>query len=483
VVTLGNLLHNQALIQKVFGCDSHSVIFSWLPFHHDMGLIGNVLHTIYTGCTCILLSPYDFMQKPVRWLKGISRYKATHSGGPNFAYDLCVDKITAEEAAGLDLSSWKVAFNGAEIVKHTTIQRFTRRFEDAGFKANAFFPCYGLAEATLLVTGVKDPAAPAILSHKHRSIVSSGRTPEGMYVRIIAPENGRQCDEMEEGEICIAGDSVTSGYWGQDSGDLFHIQEGKKWLRTGDLGLFYHQELYVTGRKKEMIIVRGRNYYPYDIEQAVSECDGAIHPNGVAAFGMRGIEEQVVLIVEIKREALKDVDAEKLIYAIDAAVSGSSDVNPYDIVLTTPLGIPRTTSGKLQRVACEEGYRNGTFTVIASKLSFSKQTPEGEDNTSLVDRVLHTADQEAIGDYLLDLMRSRLHLDSARLRECGNELTAMGLDSLRATELINSINRQLKVNVDMIEVLSDNTLSGLIRIIEHQLWLKTEVMPGKEIII
>ena len=172
-----------------------------------------------------------------------------------------------------------------------------------------------------------------------------------------------------------------------------------------------------------------------------------------------------------------------MIYAIDAAVSGSSDVNPYDIVLTTPLGIPRTTSGKLQRVACEEGYRNGTFTVIASKLSFSKQTPEGEDNTSLVDRVLHTADQEAIGDYLLDLMRSRLHLDSARLRECGNELTAMGLDSLRATELINSINRQLKVNVDMIEVLSDNTLSGLIRIIEHQLWLKTEVMPGKEIII
>ncbi|HEY0066838.1 MAG TPA: AMP-binding protein, partial [Flavisolibacter sp.] len=163
VVTRGNLMHNEWLIQDTFGCDSSSVIFSWLPFHHDMGLIGNILHTIYVGCTCVLMSPYHFMQKPRRWLEGITKYKATHSGGPNFAYDFCLGKIPPAELEGLDLSSWKVAYNGSEPVRAETIRRFSRYFEKVGFGQNTFFPCYGLAEATLLVSGGKEDKAPAIL--------------------------------------------------------------------------------------------------------------------------------------------------------------------------------------------------------------------------------------------------------------------------------------------------------------------------------
>lgn len=499
VVTRGNLMHNEGLIQSTFGCDSNSVIFSWLPFHHDMGLIGNILHTIYVGCTCVLMSPYHFMQRPRRWLEGITKYKATHSGGPNFAYDFCLGKIPPAELEGLDLSSWKVAYNGSEPVRAETVERFSKYFEKAGFRKDTFYPCYGLAEATLLVSGGKeDRAIPTILHIEKEAgsrnglliggaensgakpVVSSGRPAPETYIKIISLHNGSVCNELEEGEICIAGDSVTEGYWNKDNTSFFLEVDGTRYLRTGDLGFLHKGELFIHGRIKEMLIIRGENYYPYDIEHAAAENTRVIENNGVAIFTLDPGEE-VVVVAEVKRSALKDLDAAAAITSIDKAVNGSFGINPHDIILTTPLGIPRTTSGKLQRVKCKETYRGGGFEVIASKKGLYRGGEE-KDNGRLLEEVIGEGSYAAIRNYLLHLIEAKTGVQGEASADT-MELTEMGIDSVRAMELINTINRDLNINMDATKVFQNNTLSGFINVIENLLWLKNEQNSGKSIVI
>lgn len=498
VVTHGNLMHNEWLIRDTFGCDSSSIIFSWLPFHHDMGLIGNILHTVYVGCTCVLMSPYHFMQRPRRWLEGITKYKATHSGGPNFAYDFCLGKIPPAELEGLDLSSWKVAYNGSEPVRAETIGRFSKYFEKVGFSRNAFYPCYGLAEATLLVSGGKEDRTPAILyiekdtqsrngiiisdkdSNAAKPVVSSGKPAPETYVKIISLHDGSECNELEEGEICIAGGSVTEGYWNKDNSSYFLEIDGMRYLRTGDLGFLHSGELFIHGRIKEMLIIRGENYYPYDIEHTAAENTRAVENNGVAIFTLDPGEE-VIVVAEVKRSALKDLDAAAAIISIDRAVNGSFGINPYDIILTTPLGIPRTTSGKLQRVKCKELYRQGGFEVIASKRGLSRSGEE-KDNSHLLDEVIEQGNYTAIRNYLLHLIETKTGVQG-ELSADTMELTEMGIDSVRAMELINTINRDLNINMDATKVFQNNTLSGFINVIENLLWLKNEQNSGKSIVI
>jgi acyl-CoA synthetase (AMP-forming)/AMP-acid ligase II/acyl carrier protein len=501
VITAKNLLHNQQLIKDTFGCDGESVIFSWLPFHHDMGLIGNILHTIYIGCTCIIMPPFHFIQTPGKWLEAISTYKVTHSGGPNFAYDLCVNAIPRAEAAKLDLSTWKVAYNGSESVRADTIQRFASHFKSAGFRQNAFFPCYGLAEATLLVAGLKKtPAATTLFIDGEgtidgkiiisaeggpgaKPIVSSGGIAIGMECKIFSIAGPRECAELEEGEICIAGDSVTAGYWNKDNNAFFYDFGARRFMRTGDLGFLYDGELFVHGRLKEILIIRGRNFYPQDIEQIVSECDTAIETNGVAIFSIDNQEEKFVIVAEIKKTLIKGLSAENIISQIDNLVHGSLGISPYDIILTTPLGIPRTTSGKLQRVKCKDNYQDNAFTVIASKLGLAQKWVKKERNSLLATEVLRARDYNTIKGYLIDIIESKfsqLPIDPLNDR---SDLTALGIDSLRAMELINAVNKDLAVNMDATTVFRDNTLSGLIHVIENLLWLKYEQPTGKEIII
>ncbi len=498
VVTRGNLMHNEELIKNTFGCDNNSVIFSWLPFHHDMGLIGNILHTVYVGCTCVLMSPYHFMQRPRRWLEGITKYKATHSGGPNFAYDFCLGKIPPAELEGLDLSSWKVAYNGSEPVRAETIQLFSRYFEKAGFRQNVFFPCYGLAEATLLVSGGKSDQTPTILyiekdtqsrngivisdkdSNGAKPVVSSGRPAPETYVKIISLHDGSECNELEEGEICIGGGSVTEGYWNKDNSSYFLEVDGQRFLRTGDLGFLHEGELFIHGRIKEMLIIRGENYYPYDIEHAAAGSNRVIENNGVAIFTLDPGEE-VVVVAEVKRSALKDLDAADAIASIDKAVNGSFGINPHDIILTTPLGIPRTTSGKLQRVKCKETYRQGGFEVIASKKGLYRGGEE-KDNSHLLDEVIGQGSYKAIRSYLLHLIETKTGVQCEPAADT-MELTEMGIDSVRAMELINTINRDLNINMDATKVFQNNTLSGFINVIENLLWLKSEQNSGKSIVI
>ncbi|HEX2222817.1 MAG TPA: fatty acyl-AMP ligase, partial [Thermoanaerobaculia bacterium] len=308
MVTHANLLHNERMIGEAFGQDEDTVVAGWLPLYHDMGLIGNVLQPLHAGARCVLMSPVAFLQKPLRWLEAISRYRATTSGGPNFAYELCVRKTTVEERARLDLSSWKVAFNGAEPVRETTLERFAEAFAASGFRREAFYPCYGLAEATLFVTGgelgrfprveVVDAAAlernevrPAFDGDPARRLVSNGRAWLGQQVVLADPETGLECPAGRVGEIWVAGPSVARGYWRnpeateRDFGAFLADGQGP-FLRTGDLGFAAGGELYVTGRLKDLIIIRGRNHYPQDLELTAERSHPDLHAGGGAAFAV-----------------------------------------------------------------------------------------------------------------------------------------------------------------------------------------------------
>jgi acyl-CoA synthetase (AMP-forming)/AMP-acid ligase II/acyl carrier protein len=499
VITVGNLLHNQCLIKNTFGCNEQSIIFSWLPFHHDMGLIGNLLHTIYSGCTCVLMSPLHFMQRPLRWLEGISRYKATHSGAPNFAYDLCVNKISPEELQGLDLRTWIVAYNGSEPVWPDTLQRFTSHFKQAGFAAGSFFPCYGLAEATLLVSGYKNDKLPltiiagrdtanqrkVLIKEKDgkdtRVFVSSGKIAFGMEVKIISEDTGQECNELEEGEIFIEGDSVTNGFWGRDNSIFFREMDGRKFLQTGDLGFIYKGELFVCGRRKEMLIIRGKNYYPYDIEHVVAACSIAIVSNGVSVFSRSKQDEDVIIVAEIKKDWLKDIGAENIIRAIGKTVTGSFGIHAFDIILTTPMGIPRTTSGKLQRVLCREKYDQNSFTIIASQLTLVERSVRAKKNPALAGEALRLRDYNSIKEFVINIIESMAGRLPGEPVDDKTELTAIGLDSLRAMELINTVNKDLGINIDASKIFRNNTLADLLNAIENMLWLNTRQFSEKGI--
>ncbi len=325
-VTHANLLQNQRLIQDAFGHTSQDVVVGWLPLYHDMGLIGNVLQPLYLGASCILMSPEHFLQKPARWLSAITRYRATTSGGPNFSYDLCVRQVTESQRASLDLSSWTLAFNGAEPVRAATIERFSDAFRDCGFRRQAFYPCYGLAEATLLVTGGTRGAGPVIQDFEHSQVnldriasasgvgasrlVGCGTDRSGQLIRIVHPEYRIGCMDSQVGEIWISGPCVAQGYWQkeEESQETFQASRAESvegpFLRSGDLGFLRGGELFVTGRLKDLIIVRGRNHYRHDIERTVEESHPALKPGGGAAFTVSaGDEEQLVVVQEVEPRA------------------------------------------------------------------------------------------------------------------------------------------------------------------------------------
>lgn len=478
VIKHGNLLNNQLLLANTFGGNSNSIILSWLPFYHDMGLIGNILHTLYIGATCILMAPFHFIQQPLRWLKAISKYKVTHSGGPNFSYDLCVDKIAAADIATLDLSSWKVAYNGSEPVKTATMDRFAANFAGTGFKSDSFFPCYGLAEATLLVSGIKDSALVLTISVEREALnggylnlaapgderfsdvklVSSGKIPAGMHVKILGAAEDRCI-----GEILIRGASVSSGYWKQLDSSM-----GQKdhYLPTGDLGFIYEHQLFVTGRKKEMLIIRGQNYYPYDIENSCNLAHPAIEKNAIVALAadIHG-QEELVLIVEVKRTFIKNINTGEVKNAIRNKVIEATGLAPHAIVLVNPHVIPRTPSGKLQRNQCTSLYAEDGFLKVTIEDAAHTAVNEVSIQADFIEQVKKEKDPDLILKYLELLFQHRLHNSKLILKK-EEELAAIGIDSLRAMELVNAMNRDLNINLDATRIFQINTVGGLVITIE-----------------
>jgi acyl-CoA synthetase (AMP-forming)/AMP-acid ligase II/acyl carrier protein len=389
IVTHGNLIHNEQLIEHAFGHTRQSIGVGWLPLYHDMGLIGNVIQPLHAGFPCVLMSPMSFLRRPAVWLHAISEYRATTSGGPNFAFDLCVRKIAPEERSRMDLRSWQVAFNGAEPVRSETMRRFADAFAPAGFSERAFYPCYGLAEATLIATGGSSGALPvarqvdaqalardrlhepADARARQLTLVSSGRVLGHQDLAIVAPDTRRECDPDQVGEIWLAGPSIAAGYWGQPeaTAETFGARIGGSprgpFLRTGDLGAVRDGELFVTGRLKDLLILRGKNHYPQDIEQAVERCHAAVRRGGAAAFAVEAEHgDDLVVMAEIDARAAGEQERQDIVRAIRDAIAAEHDLQPAAVALIAAGALPKTSSGKIQRHACKASYRGGALDAL-----------------------------------------------------------------------------------------------------------------------
>ncbi|MEV7689809.1 fatty acyl-AMP ligase [Streptomyces bungoensis] len=387
VVTHANLLDNERVITERMGhtpetiaAYDHEMFVSWLPVYHDMGLIGPVLNTLYLGATATLFSPLHFLQRPARWPAAVSRYRPHTSGGPNFAYELCLKHADPDLLDGLDLGSWRVAFNGAEPVRAATLRRFADVFAPAGFRREALYPCYGLAEATLMVTGGTVGAPPTLLAaadgtpnagEADAAAVSCGRPGPGVRVAIVHPERRQELPEGEVGEIWVGGAGVAKGYWRNAlaTRETFRAQlpdrEGR-FLRTGDLGLLRDGELFVTGRLKDLIVVDGRNHYPQDLELTAELTHPALRPGCTAAFSIdTGADgERAVVVAEIAPDTAGE--AEKITDLIRSAVGDAHGLAAHDVVLVHAGTIPKTSSGKIQRGATRTAYLDGTLSVVAA---------------------------------------------------------------------------------------------------------------------
>lgn len=390
-LTHHNLLFHCGLLYGKFSMHDDSRIVSWLPPYHDMGLIGTILTPLFGGLTATLLSPMDFLARPARWLEVVSRVDCAISGGPNFAYELCTRRVSDEEHDRLDLSGWEVAFCGSEPIRTETIRRFVSRFADRGLDPGAMYPCYGLAEATLLVTGARKGGGATTLQvdaaalergearpagdgdPRARRLVGSGSPCEEQSLEVVDPPTLRALPPGRVGEIWVAGPSVAHGYWRRAAeteatfGARIANGDGTTYLRTGDLGFLHEGELYVTSRIKDLLIYRGRNLAPHDLEACAERSHPTLRPGCSACFAMdlRG-EDQPVLVLEVRDSALADPD--RVIEAVVEAVASELEVRLGGVVLVRGRSIPKTTSGKVRRRACRDLLLGGALDPVAQWL-------------------------------------------------------------------------------------------------------------------
>ncbi|XXT19046.1 amino acid adenylation domain-containing protein [Sorangium sp. So ce429] len=482
MVTHSNLMHNSQLIGEWFELDEQSVAVNWLPPYHDMGLIGGILQPLYNKFHGVLLSPITFLQRPLRWLEAIARHRGTCAGGPNFAFDLCARKIKAEELAGLDLSTWDVAFCGAEPIRPETLERFARAFAPSGFRREAFYPCYGLAEATLLSAGglKAEPAhvqrfdGPAlrerrgVASEQTRAsdvaLVSCGTTLAGQSLIVVDPETAAPCGPGTIGEIWMSGPSVAMGYWEREEetartfGARLASGEGP-YLRTGDLGLLHDGELYIAGRLKDVIILRGRNHYPQDIEKTAEESHPAVRPGCSASFStVVGGEERVVVVAEYNQRS--GAPADDVAHAVAQAVAEEHQLSVHEVVLIEPGSIPKTSSGKIQRHACRAGYLDGSLSVLTAWRSEPQRGGEAAVAPAPGAGTTAGGPGDDASAWLRDRVAALLGLRADALDPRAS-LTRYGLDSLQSLELRDEIARALGVVVPLPALLQGASLDEL----------------------
>lgn len=509
IVSHGNIMHNLSQIYSCFGHDSSSRGVIWLPPYHDMGLIGGIMQPLYGGFPVTLMSPFDFIQKPDRWLHAITRYKATTSGGPNFAYDLCVNKISQEEKSKFDLSSWDLAFNGAEPIHSEVLDRFEKAFKSCGFKRKAFYPCYGLAEATLFVTGVEKELEPTVrfisknaLSQNkvihcttpcppdingaendfrtdYFAMVGCGQTHADQRVVIVNPQECTLCLDNEIGEVWVSGESVAQGYWRKPamSKDTFQAYikdtQAGPYLRTGDLGFICENQLYITGRIKDLIIYKGRNYYPQDIELIASEAHPALNTGACAAFSveMDGCEE-LVIVEELKRD-YKNIDLEEIALCIRQAITEVYEIPVHTIAFIRYFSIPKTTSGKIQRYRCRDLFINqGLELVGISTAKISVASMQSVEEPDLLADIKNEDDPALLGQllcrYLQIQLSQALALPVSRI-DCQTSIISLGVDSVTALEIKNILDGNLGVNIPIIDILQGASVVQISELIIREL--------------
>ncbi len=478
MVTHGNVLENSAYIRHGFEHGPQSVSLSWLPHFHDMGLVDGIIQPLYSGFTGLLMSPTALLQNPLRWLQAISRYGVTHSGGPNFAYDLCVRRIDEAARVSLDLSTWSVAYNGAEPVRHETLERFTAAFASCGFHRQAFYPAYGLAEATLKVTGGRRYDGPvhctvqgsALEQHRvvqsetgapgSRTLVGCGRAGDGTEVVIVNPESTGLCAPNEVGEVWVSGPGVAAGYWNrpEETERTFQVclsnDRRGRFLRTGDLGFVLDGELYIVGRLKDLIIIRGRNHYAQDIESVMQQGPASLKPGGGAAFSVEiNGEERLVVVQEI--ETRSKTEAPAIVEVIREVIAEEFEIQPAAVVLIKSGTLPKTSSGKVRRAACREGFLANSLKVIAEW-----RAPAVEAQKRGVPAAPAELNAESVGQWLRLLLTAKLNIE-APLVDDNQSIARYGIDSLLALELTHTIETALGVKLSLTRFLGSGTIADL----------------------
>lgn len=471
-----NLMANLSAIEQSFGRGESACVVNWLPPYHDMGLIGSILGSLVCGYALVMLEPRHFLQKPLRWLQAISRYRADTSGGPGFAYDLCASNIAAEEIEKLDLSCWELAFCGAETVRAATLRRFSSTFARSGFSKSALFPCYGLAEATLMATAARRTEGARIVTldttalsmgyavpsqqQNASELVSCGKPGASMALRIVDPKTLQVCEVGTIGEIWLSGASVSQGYWNQHeaSRNTFENKlehEGEAcWLRTGDLGFVLDGELFVSGRLKDLIIIRGRNYHPPDIEEVICSSHPALAFNACAAFSVETeTGEQLVIAAEVRREARHRLDGARVVRAMRAALSESLELRAQVELLLMPGTLPRTTSGKISRTACRQQYLSGHWAPIPVDESQFASPPAYARPSS--------ATEEKLFRHIATVLRVPADSLDQEL-----SLGILGMDSLKRVELAITLEQSfgIHLNVELFE--PDLTLAEMAKMLQ-----------------
>ena len=390
MVSHENILHNSACIQDSFRLSENSCSVSWLPHFHDMGLIDGIVQPLFSGFRGVLLAPETFVKRPVTWLQLITRFGATHCGGPNSAYALCVQRIAATDLIGLDLSRWHSAYCGAEPIRPETLEAFAAYFSVCGFRSESFYPCYGMAEATLMISGGDVDRAPVVIAfdstqlaknkaieaaeadHLITRLVGCGQTRLGTKVSIVNPDTLLPCQDGTIGEIWVMGPSISSGYWQQPHLSALAFQASTvgsqftRYLRTGDLGFIRDGEIFVTGRSKDLIIMSGQNHYPQDIEFSVQSCSDALAKDRGVAFAMtRHGADHLVVVQELLRTKLATIQPTTILGRVREAISFYHGLSVSEIILVRPAGVPITSSGKVQRRLCRDRYLEKTLPIVA----------------------------------------------------------------------------------------------------------------------
>ncbi|MHB1947657.1 MAG: aminotransferase class I/II-fold pyridoxal phosphate-dependent enzyme [Gammaproteobacteria bacterium] len=474
-----NILTNLEIIKSHFG--AVDAVCSWLPPYHDMGLIGGILYPLYLRKRVVLMAPAYFLQNPLRWLDIIANEKISTTVAPNFAYDLCVKKVTPEEIQKLDLSCWQHALNGAEPIRYETMKRFYKTFATAGFLSRVFRPVYGLAEATLIVsasakrtweeplfvskTMLREGKSTSFESHSKTttvSLISCGQNPKNHVIKIVNPHTLEVLPDNEVGEIWVSGPSIAAGYWNNPTLTETTLkaklpgQPDTTYLRTGDLGFLHEKELFVTGRAKDLIIINGVNHYPQDIEQSIAEVHPAFQPHGTAAFTIEhNNEEQLVIMQEIGRTYLNKFNPDEAYEAIRSIVLSQHGLQIHQIILVKPLSLPKTSSGKIQRWICRQMVSSNEVSSIArwTRLEENKQitTEDGLDCSIYI--------------WIKNWVAKRSPF--ANPINLGDSLAACGFDSLIVTEFSADLQAYLGHSIDPAVILEQKTIADLIQVLKN----------------
>ncbi|BAN48812.1 non-ribosomal peptide synthase/polyketide synthase [Metapseudomonas resinovorans] len=467
-VSHGNLVANEKLIRHGFGIGADDVIVSWLPLYHDMGLIGGLLQGIWSGVPVVLMAPQYFLERPLRWLEAISRYGGTVSGGPDFAYRLCCERISESAMARLDLSGWRLAFSGSEPIRQDSLDAFAARFTAAGFDRGAWYACYGLAEATLFVSGarrgqginIRELDAEALAANRAErgngaTAISCGFPQPEHPLLLVDPQQGNVLEEGQVGEIWVSGASIAKGYWRnpEASARTFVQRDGRTWLRTGDLGFVLEGELHVTGRLKDMLIVRGHNLYPQDIERTVETEVEMVRKGRVAAFAVQHQgREAIGIAAEIGRRVQKMVPPDILVRMVRQAVAEAHQESPAVVVLLNPGALPKTSSGKLQRSACRTQLDDASLDHYALFRDGEAIRQPGSEPAPAAD------------GRVAQLWREQLDVTEL---SAGDNFFALGGNSIRAVQVIARLREELGVALDMRQLFEAPTLGEFSALVER----------------